>query len=151
MDKQYCFTYQRYDSTGDLSSEDRQLVSSAREACGTSYAPYSGFRVGAAARLRSGAVIVSSNQESGVLPAGICAERNLITTWQASHAGDPIDTLAIASDPGEHECYPCGICRQAIYDTQRRQGSPLRVIMSSQNSATVVPDAECLMPFTFKF
>jgi len=58
-------------------------------------------------------------------------------------------TLAIASNPSERECYPCGQCRQVMVDVERRQGSPMRVIMSGNGSASVVPTATALLPFTF--
>ena len=57
--------------------------------------------------------------------------------------------LAIASNPSERECYPCGGCRQVILDVERRQGSPIRVIMSGNGTASVVESAELLLPFTF--
>ncbi len=150
MEKEYKFLYEHYDSAAAVPAADRELVGKARAACATSYSPYSGFRVGAAARLASGAVITASNQESAVFPAGTCAEQNLLTTWQSHHAGDPIEALAVASIPGMRECYPCGICRQVLADTEARQGSPIRVIMASDSGASTVSTAANLMPFNFK-
>ncbi len=150
MEQKFSFDYRHYDSLNDLPAEDRELVIRAQEACQTAYAPYSNFRVGAAARLASGQILTGSNQESEVFPAGVCAERNLLFHHQAHHADDPIEALAIASIPGERECYPCGICRQVINDTQRRQDSPIRVIMSGAHSATVIDTATHLLPFLFK-
>jgi len=69
---------------------------------------------------------------------------------EANYADDPVVSLAIASVPSERECYPCGACRQVIVDVERRQQSPIRVIMSGGGTATVVPSAELLLPFTFK-
>lgn len=146
----YTFDYRKYDSHGELEGQDKVLVDKAREACGTAYAPYSNFRVGAAALLRSGAIITGSNQESEVFPAGICAERSLLFHWQAHFTDDPIETLAIFSIPGVRECYPCGMCRQVIADTEKRQGSPIRVIMCGDKSASEVGSAKLLLPFTFE-
>ena len=109
-----------------------------------------GFGFGAAARLRSGRILRGSNFESEVFPAGLCAERSLLFYAQANHADDPIEALAIASDPSERECYPCGQCRQVLVDVERRQGTPLRVIMSGGGTASVVSSATLLLPFTFK-
>ncbi len=108
------------------------------------------FRVGAAARLRSGKILCGSNQESEVFPAGMCAERSLLFHAGACHADDPIEALAIASDPSERECYPCGQCRQVLLDAGRRQRSPIRIIMSGAGGATVVDSAVRLLPFTFQ-
>lgn len=149
MDKKFVIDYQHYDSTREMPDDDRTLVEAAREATRGAHAPYSGFRVGAAARLRSGRVLRGSNFESEVYPAGLCAERSLLFYHQANFADDPIVALAIASDPSERECYPCGQCRQVLLDVERRQGSPIRVIMYGGGTATAVDRAELLLPFTF--
>ncbi len=150
MEKRYGFDYEHYDSLADMSDSDREIVQAAREACKTAYAPGSNFKVGAAARLKSGHISTGSNQESEVFPAGVCAERSLLYHHQARHQHDPIVALAIASIPAIRECYPCGICRQTLIDSERRQGTPIRVIMAGGDSATVVDTAEKLMPFMFR-
>ncbi|MFR9565660.1 MAG: cytidine deaminase, partial [Rikenellaceae bacterium] len=135
----------------ELPANERQLLEEALAASARAVAPYSSFRVGAAVRLReSGEVVSSANVESEVYPAGICAERNLLFTVAANYAGAIIEEMAVASPSSSGECYPCGICRQTLIDTERRQGSPIRVIMGSTQSATVVESAESLLPFTFK-
>ena len=48
----------------ELSDADRQLMDAAREATQRSYAPYSHFSVGAAARLANGTVVTGTNQEN---------------------------------------------------------------------------------------
>ncbi|MCM1150867.1 MAG: cytidine deaminase [Alistipes sp.] len=149
MEKEHRFSYEHYDSLDALSEADRRLVAEAERATANAHAPYSKFRVGAAARLRSGRVLYGSNFESEVYPAGLCAERSLLFYAQANYADDPVETLAIASDPSERECYPCGQCRQVMVDVERRQGSPIRVIMSGRGTASVVHSAAQLLPFTF--
>lgn len=150
MEKKFSFDYRHYDSLSEMSAEDRELVGQARKAVERAYAPYSEFRVGAAARLRSGKILYGSNQESEVFPAGICAERSLLFHAGACHPDDPIETLAIASLPDERECYPCGQCRQVLLDVERRQGSPIRIIMAGATTATAVDSAVRLLPFTFR-
>ena len=150
MEKQFVFQYESYASLGEMAETDRQLVEEAVKATHNAYAPYSNFHVGAAARLRSGRILTGSNSESEGFPAGLCAERSLLFYAQANHADDPIVTLAIASDPSERECYPCGQCRQVLVDVERRQASPMRVIMSGAGTASVVERAADLLPFTFK-
>ncbi len=149
MEKRFSFDYEHYAALSELSEADRRLVAEAQRATANSHAPYSKFRVGAAARLRSGRILYGSNFESEVYPAGLCAERTLLFYAEANYADDPIESLAIASDPSERECYPCGQCRQVLVDVERRQGSPIRVIMSGNGSATVVDEAARLLPFTF--
>ena len=134
----------------DLPMADRDLIAEAQRATELSYSKYSGFKVGAAVRLKSGKVLRSANSESEVFPAGLCAERSLLYYVEANYTDDAIEALAIASNPSERECYPCGGCRQVILDVERRQGSPIRVIMSSNGSASIVESAQSLLPFTFQ-
>lgn len=143
-------SYEHYANLEELPEADRTLVAEAVEATANANAPYSNFHVGAAVRLRSGNTYHASNFESEVFPAGLCAERSLLFYIEANYANDPVESLAIASNPSERECYPCGQCRQVIVDVERRQKSPIRVIMSGANSATIVDSAEKLLPFTFK-
>ncbi len=150
MDKKFTFDYRAYAPLASLDETDRELAMAAKAACDTAYAPYSNFHVGAAARLESGRIVTGSNQESEVFPAGVCAERSLLFHHQAHAPGDRIVALAIASVPDERECYPCGICRQVIADTEKRQERPIRVIMTGRDSATVVDSAFRLLPFTFE-
>lgn len=142
--------FEHYASIEDMDAADRALVREAEEATATANAPHSHFRVGAAVRLRSGRTLHASNFESEVYPAGLCAERSLLFYVEANYANDPIEALAIASNPSQRECYPCGQCRQVIVDVERRQKSPIRVIMSGAGTASVVASAETLLPFTFK-
>ena len=143
-------SYEHYDNISDLDVVDQVLVSEAEVATEKSHAPHSNFCVGAAVRLHSGRTFHAANFESEVYPAGLCAERSLLFYIESNYADDPIEALAIASNPAERECYPCGQCRQVIVDVERRQKSPIRVIMSGAGSATVVDSAEKLLPFTFK-
>jgi len=137
----------------DLNPQDRQLIDAARDACRSAHAPYSGFRVGAAARLDDGRVLAASNQESEVLPSGMCAERILLY-WIQSLDGPRIDTLAIAAErngmPTTEAVCPCGACAQVLADTEKRQGAPIRVLMCGAVECAAVEGAEALLPYTFE-
>ena len=92
------------------------------------------------------------------LPAARCStpeisrakSSSLLFYVQTNFPDDPIETLAIASDPSPRECYPCGQCRQVMVDVERRQGRPMRIVMSGGGTASAVDTAEKLLPFTFK-
>ena len=142
-------SYERY-TLDTLPTSDSELVKAAFEATTQAYAPFSGFKVGAAARLRSGEIITAANCESEVFPSGLCAERSLLYHYATNHADNPIEAMAIASNPSERECYPCGACRQVMLDTENRQQSPIRIIMAGGGTATVVKSAKDLLPFTFR-
>lgn len=142
-------SYEHY-TLDTLPTSDSELVKAAFEATTQAYAPFSGFKVGAAARLRSGEIITAANCESEVFPSGLCAERSLLYHYATNHADNPIEAMAIASNPSERECYPCGACRQVMLDTENRQQSPIRIIMAGGGTATVVKSAKDLLPLTFR-
>ena len=142
-------SYEHY-TLDTLPTSDSELVKAAFEATTQAYAPFSGFKVGAAARLRSGEIITAANCESEVFPSGLCAERSLLYHYATNHADNSIEAMAIASNPSERECYPCGACRQVMLDTENRQQSPIRIIMAGGGTATVVKSAKDLLPFTFR-
>ena len=150
MEKKIELRYLHADNLSQLPVADLELIAEAEKATAMAYAKYSGFKVGAAVRLRSGKIMHGANSESEVFPSGLCAERSLLYYVEANHADDPVEALAIASNPSERECYPCGGCRQVILDVERRQGSPIRIIMSGNGSASIVESAELLLPFTFQ-
>ena len=150
MEKIFNFTFDHFDSLEEMPAPDRSLIEAAQEATRKAHAPYSHFRVGAAARLAGGEIVSAANCESEVYPSGMCAERVLLYNLQTSYADRAIESLAIASDPAPRECYPCGGCRQTLLDTEHRQGKPIRIIMSGADTATVVGSAEALLPFSFK-
>ena len=150
MEKKLEIGYYHYSSIEEMPTADKALVAEAQEALKKAYPKYSGFSVGAAVRLASGKILHGANSESEVFPSGICAERSVLYYAEAIHSDDPVVALAIASDPSERECYPCGACRQVILDVQRRQGVPIRLIMSGNGTASVVESADALLPFTFQ-
>ena len=150
MEKKLEIGYSHYSTLDEMPADDRVLVVEAQAALKKAYPKYSGFSVGAAVRLASGKILHGANSESEVFPSGICAERSVLYYAEANHASDPVVALAIASNPSERECYPCGACRQVILDVQRRQGVPIRLIMSGNGSASVVESADALLPFTFQ-
>jgi len=58
-----------------LNTLDKALIDKAVEMTNSSYAPYSGFLVGAAAQLSNGIVLGGSNQENASYPLCMCGER----------------------------------------------------------------------------
>ncbi len=80
------------------------------------YAPYSGFRVGAALLGKSGKVYTGCNVENAGYSPTNCAERTAL--FKAVSEGER-EFLAIAIVGGRYEtiadlCAPCGVCRQAL-------------------------------------
>ncbi len=131
----------------ELSEQDRELVDAARKAVAQAYAPFTRFGVGAAARLTDGSITTSSNFESAIGTLSICAERRLLYGLLDDAI---IEGFAVVST-AEEECYPCGVCRQAMVEKEQRQGKPMRVIMAGAKTATVTEKATDLLPFTYTY
>jgi cytidine deaminase len=110
--------YEEYESVSTLNHDDRQLLEKAREATGHAYAPYSNFHVGAAARLSNGEIMTGSNQENASFPAGICAERVLLSAASSLYPYVDITAMAVSYNQPEERSKepiaPCGICRQTF-------------------------------------
>lgn len=56
------------------------LIEKAKSQANNAYAPYSGFRVGAAVLLANGEVFGGNNKENAAYPSGLCAEEWLCFT-----------------------------------------------------------------------
>ena len=152
--KEFRLTYEEYGSDAELAASDRELLAKAREATVDAYAPYSQFRVGAAARLVNGVVITGTNQENASYPAGICAERTLLSVAGAQYPGVAIDTLAISYDnakgPSDRPISPCGICRQSLQEFEQRTGRSMRVVLGARTGKVIVLEqSSLLLPFAF--
>jgi cytidine deaminase len=76
------------------------------------WAPYSGFKVGAAIRAASGAVYAGCNVENVAYPEGTCAEAGAIAAMVAAGETRITEVLVIADSPDPVP--PCGGCRQKI-------------------------------------
>ena len=94
----------------------QQLMDKAKEASKNSYSPFSRFAVGAAVLMSSGKIYQGCNVENSSFGLTICAERCAI--FKAASEGER-ELLAIAIySPNTDSCYPCGACRQVMYEFQ---------------------------------
>ena len=113
------------------------------------YAPYSGFKVGAALLTRKKNTYIGCNIENASFSVTNCAERTAI--YKAISEGDR-DFVAIAIVGGAvgvvtDYCSPCGVCRQAI----REFVDPKKfiVILAKSTEDYLVYFLEELLPLSF--
>ena len=99
---------------------DRELVSMAEEAMSAAYAPYSGFKVGAALAAHNAKgeirVFTGCNIENASYSPTICAER-AAAAEAVKNGFTHFETIAVCVGKDgsiEDFCPPCGVCRQVL-------------------------------------
>ncbi|HEV3475479.1 MAG TPA: cytidine deaminase [Actinomycetota bacterium] len=125
------------------SEQVESLIDAAREARDRAYAPYSGFRVGAAVLADDGRVFAGANVENAAYPLGTCAERNAVGR-AVSEGARWIKAVAIAG-PTDALTWPCGGCRQVLYEF----GRDLVVISQGRGGARSQRSIKRLLPDAF--
>ncbi|MFM2361633.1 MAG: hypothetical protein RLZZ316_535 [Bacteroidota bacterium] len=148
------FTYTVYPSAMQLQAADAALLQQALAISKTAYAPYSKFYVGAAALLSNGAIVTGTNQENGSFPAGLCAERVLLSAVTSLHPNTAINTIAISYSSNllqsNHPLSPCGVCRQSLAEYEERLQQPIRILLAGASGEVwEIAAATLLLPFAF--
>ncbi|MDO9511630.1 MAG: cytidine deaminase [Bacteroidales bacterium] len=146
--------YSEYDSRTELPTDDRKLLEMATDATHHAYAPYSGFHVGAAIKLKNGKYFLGNNQENASFPAGICAERSVLFYTSANYPGEVIESIAITAKARNFDTSepvsPCGICRQVMAEYEKLQKSPIRIILAGSTGSIYIADSAAdLLPLQF--
>jgi cytidine deaminase len=90
------------------------LRAAATAACGTAYAPYSRFPVGAAGLVDDGRVVRGCNVENASFGLTLCAECGLVSDLVASGGGRLVAVACVGADG--LPLMPCGRCRQLLWE-----------------------------------
>ena len=90
------------------------LRAAAHAATARSYAPYSKFRVGAAAVTNDGRIVTGCNVENASYGISLCAECGLVSQLHDSGGGRLVAVTAMHSDGTI--LAPCGRCRQLLLE-----------------------------------
>ena len=90
------------------------LKRSAIEIAARAYAPYSGFRVGAAALVDDGRLVVGCNVENAAYGVTLCAECGLVSQLHATGGGRLTHFVCVNGD--DDVIMPCGRCRQLLWE-----------------------------------
>ena len=125
--------------------QQAELLSAARDAAQHAYAPYSGFRVGAALLLESGEIITAANVENASYGLSICAERSAVVRAVAQH-GPKLRIHAVAvTNLNNAPSSTCGACRQVLSEFMPSNGLILFPFDGSPQTHTLAE----LFPFSF--
>lgn len=119
----------------NLTQPDLALLAFAREAQEKAYAPYSGFRVGAAV-YANGEIFQGVNVENAAYGNTICAEQAALTAAVTAGCRD-VTAIAIVGD-SEAPTMPCGSCRQVMAEFN----SEMRVIAGGRTDEVAVLSLE---------
>lgn len=148
-------TINKFNSINQMDTSDKQLLMHAVKATSLAYAPYSNFKVGAAALLNSGIILCGSNQENASFGATICAERALISNIAMNHPNEQIMAIAVSyldenNLANPKLLSPCGICRQSLLEIELNNHKPIKIIMGSLiGEIYIINSVKSLLPLAF--
>ncbi len=116
-------------------------IHAARAISKQAYAPYSGFRVGAAILTEGGTLYDGCNVENASYGLSICAERGAVMKMIADSPPEDrrIRLVAVVS-PNTAPCFPCGACRQVL----REFGCEEVVVLDAEGPPRRYPFEEIL-------
>ncbi len=126
----------------------QELIAMAADAMTHAYAPYSGYRVGAALLTADGRVYQGCNIENAAYTPTVCAERSAF--FKAVYDGVR-DFRAIAVVGGKDGVIsgffpPCGVCRQVMREFC---GDDFMVYMGGADGAVLMKRLDELLPYSF--
>ncbi len=138
----------------ELDISQQKLINKAKEQVFKAYAPYSGFRVGAAIELENGEIFAGNNQENSAYPSGLCAERVTMFYANAQFPDVPVKTLAIAAFTNgkflAEPITPCGSCRQVLLETETRFEKDITVLLYGTEQVYLIENVKQLLPLCFE-
>ena len=125
-----------------------ELLALAKEAMGRAYAPYSGYKVGAALLCADGTVYQGCNIENASYTPTVCAERTAF--FKAVYDGKR-DFTAIAVCGGKDGVItgafpPCGVCRQVMREFCR---DDFLIHIAGANGTFETHTLAQILPFSF--
>ena len=123
---------------------NQELVELAFTMLERSYVPYSHFPVGAALECAGGEVFTGCNVENAAFGSTICAERTALLKAVSEGHRDDWTAIAIAGR-GQDYCWPCGSCRQMLYEF----APDLTVLVARKDHSFVKLTLRELMPHGF--
>lgn len=121
-----------------------KLISVAAASRQRAYAPYSGFKVGAAILTKEGRYYTGCNIENASYSLTCCAER--VALFKAVSNGERyFEAIAVTAGTDDY-CAPCGACRQALAEFSLK----IKVFMANKSGEYRVKTIDELLPEAFQ-
>lgn len=114
------------------------LTAAATEVSARAYVPYSNYRVGAAALVDDGRMVVGCNVENAAYGVVLCAECGLVSSLHATGGGRL--THFVCVDGAGEVIMPCGRCRQLLFENGGHE-LQLLTVSGVRSMDDVLPDA----------
>ena len=155
VEKLLTIKYTECDSINALDKKYHQLVTKTIAFSKNAYAPYSKFAVSAGVLLGNGENYFGTNVENVSFPVGVCAERNIISHVISNYPDQKIEAIAIFGKHIAHQANtfisPCGMCRQAILEAERRQEQKISILLITPNEKIIIFNSSSdLLPLAFE-
>ena len=122
--------------------EENRLIEKAKAVSSKAYAPYSGFKVGAALLTKSGNIFTGCNIENASYGLSICAERTAI--FKAISEGEREFSEIVIYVDSDQLFPPCGACRQVLSEFSK--DLKVTIISNKEKSETTLKE---LLPLSF--
>ena len=132
-----CGVNQRREQELEQKDWDR-LKEAAVEVMGRAYAPYSRYKVGAAALADDGRTVVGCNVENAAYGVVLCAECGVVSQLHATGGGRLTHFVCVNGDGDV--IMPCGRCRQLLFEHGGRD-LLLWTVSGVRPMSEVLPDA----------
>jgi len=126
----------------------KQLIQKALEARGNSYAPYSGFMVGAALECADGSLYLGCNIENAAYSPTNCAERTAFFKAVSEGKREFTRIAIVGGKEGEMVApSPCGVCLQVM--AEFCDADTFQVIMAKSDEEYTIKKLGELLPCSF--
>ena len=122
-----------------MSPDWEPLREAAHEASEHAYAPYSRYRVGAAALVADGRIVSGCNVENAAYGVGLCAECGMVSDLHRGGGGRLVAVICV-NGSGD-VIMPCGRCRQLLWEN----GGPAMQLATPEGVKTM----DAVLPLAF--
>ena len=136
-----------------MSWDRESLITAARAAAASAYAPYSGFQVGTALGFADGSVVTGANVENASYGLTLCAETVAVSKAMADGQRGGLSAVAVIGGMigrlgAGNPVTPCGRCRQVLTELAQLGGTDPLVLCVGEHAVLELRLSD-LLPHAF--